>query len=216
PTLIKGDDGLNYVLKMKGSGNGTRSLLREYIVNRCCSEVGFLVPKAHIIRIPKEYGWHFGTDEFDDIVQKSYGCNLGIEYIPRTQTVADLRVMLPHDRLFAQMIAIDLFFRNLDRTYESRNVIVDYNDNHWLIDHGSCEFIHSQSLVTAADFPENHFLHSKFKEYLKLIGPLLSFDFSPILTDIPTEWLAEAGTEIDIVYDSLEFRKKLIRRRYGA
>ena len=44
--------------------------------------LGWPVPDVAWIDIPQDFPWTFGTDEFDDIVQKSYGWNLGIAYIP--------------------------------------------------------------------------------------------------------------------------------------
>lgn len=214
PTLIEANDGLQYVLKMKGAGNGARSLLREYIVNRCCAQIGFQVPNVYVVRIPQDYGWHFGTDEFDDIVQRSYGPNLGIEYISGAEPVSDLSAMRASDDLIAQLLTIDLFFRNLDRTHQSRNIILDKSARYWLVDHGNCEFIHLQTLTNAASLPQNHFLYAQFEQVPALVDNLLNFDFSPILADIPNEWLAEARIETQAIHDSLEFRKKIMRMQY--
>lgn len=72
PTRIQASDGNTYILKMKGAGNGVRSLLQEFLVNRVSHLMGCHVPNAHSILIPDQFPWTLGTDEFDDLVKKDF------------------------------------------------------------------------------------------------------------------------------------------------
>jgi hypothetical protein len=64
PTRSETHDGESCVVKMRGAGNGGRSLLSEFIVNRLGARAGLAIPDASIIDIPAAFPWRFGTDEF--------------------------------------------------------------------------------------------------------------------------------------------------------
>lgn len=195
---------------MKGSGNGADSLISEFIVNRAAVFCGFPVPNAHLLQIEDGFPWTFGTDEFDDIVQRSYGMNLAIEFIPDTR-LPDLAKphCLPSPFLEA-MLAIDIFFRNLDRTAASGNVLIDKTAKIWLIDHGSCRFL-SQNIIAEDGFlPENHLLKQIEAEFEigRAIDPLIHLDYdSLILKELPPEWLKETNMSRQQISAALESRK---------
>ncbi len=206
PVLVTASDHRKYVMKMKGSGNGIRSLLQEFIVNRTCSFLGFPVPDVRLIQIPEGFPWTFGTDEFDDIVQRSFGINLGIEYI-------DGAVPLTHEdslnsETAAMLSAIDIFFCNFDRISKNSNLLKDRGGGVWITDHGSCEFLNQSDIVRGTSFPVNHFLRGKPEDYTKYMNLFSRFNFTPVIEELPEEWTAGLLPEIS-VYDSLEQRKQI-------
>lgn len=122
---------------MKGTGNGAISLISEFIVSQIGEKFNWNIPKTTWIEIPDNYPWVFGTDEFDDIVQKSYGYNLGIEYIPNSTN-------LPFERFYKHILkckdviyTIDLFFLNYDRTNLSSNFLENEKEEFYIIDNAS-------------------------------------------------------------------------------
>jgi len=76
PTRSQTTDGEMCVVKMRGAGNGAVALLSEFVVNRLASRAGLSVPDVSIIDIADNHPWDFGSDEFDDLLQKSSGPNL--------------------------------------------------------------------------------------------------------------------------------------------
>ena len=141
PSLIECTDGQRLVLKMKGAGNGTQSLAAEFIVNQTAQALGWPVPAAQAVLIPEGFPWEFGTDEFDDILQKSYGVNLGLEYLGDCQPLDASEVLGLPAEFLSQLATLDAFFLNYDRLPKSRNVLRDLTGKEWLIDHGSCLFL---------------------------------------------------------------------------
>src|SRR5271170_7301291 len=81
PTGIEAEDGGLWILKMRGVGNGVQSLLAEFVVNFSAASLGLPVPGVETVLIPQGFPWTFGTDEFDEILQRSYGLNLGLQYL---------------------------------------------------------------------------------------------------------------------------------------
>ena len=140
PTGIEATDGSAWVLKMRSAGNGVQSLLAEFVVNRAAASLGWPVPLAEPLCIPQGFPWTFGTDEFDDILQRSYGVNLGLRHLGACQPLsAEEMRALPADTL-RRMATLDAFFLNYDRLPGSRNALRDAQGRVWLIDHGSCLF----------------------------------------------------------------------------
>lgn len=93
PTKIQANDGNNYILKMKGAGNGVRSLLQEFLVNRVGHLTGCHIPNAQSILIPDQFPWTLGTDEFDDLVKKSFGMNLALDFIESQTNESGIRLI---------------------------------------------------------------------------------------------------------------------------
>src|SRR5688572_16660021 len=81
PVEVELTTGERCVMKMRGAGNGPTSLLAELVVSRIAGAAGFPVPRAFPVLIPEAFPWEFGTDEFDDLLQRSYGENLGLELV---------------------------------------------------------------------------------------------------------------------------------------
>lgn len=211
PVRIVADDDKKYVLKMKGAGNGARSLVQEFIVNKTAAILDFPVPDAQIIEIPTNYPWTFGTDEFDDIVQRSYGANLGIEYIDNTSVLSDMLTINSASIILDQIIALDFFFRNVDRTHQSQNFLIDAAGKIWLIDHGSCQFLTRQETAIGFQISQNHFASDDKLKDIHWLKRLVEFDFTPVLSDLSTDWLSEIELTRNEIYACLERRKQISR-----
>ncbi len=162
PTLIETEGGGEYILKMRGSGNGSLSLLSEFIANSVTSQLGWPVPSVEWVSIPENFPWTFGTDEFDDIVQKSYGWNLGIEYIRDARQLRAKDIDLSDNILLNSIYTLDVFFINVDRTDSSCNLLTDFENRTWLIDHGSLALFHGLEKCGYGLF-DNHILHDVIK-----------------------------------------------------
>ncbi len=66
-------------MKFSGAGPGARSLLTEYVATALAGRLGLPVPSTRTLYLPPQFPWQIGTDEFDDLVQRSAGWNLGID-----------------------------------------------------------------------------------------------------------------------------------------
>lgn len=191
PTEVELTDGTSCILKMRGAGNGVESLFNEFVVNSMGSAIGCSVPKVFPVAVGEDFPWEFGTDEFDDILQKSGGVNLGIEMIPEAHQVPAAELMgLPHEFL-SRMVAIDIFFNNLDRTLQSENILRDAGQNYWIVDHGGCFFMKEPTRKT---LHEKHFLAGQESEFQNdgYLGELTNpYLIQQTVSEIPIEWLIE-------------------------
>src|SRR5262245_40018668 len=133
PTEIETTDGTRCVLKMKGAGNGAQSLAVELVVNRTAHALGWPVPDAFPVLMPDGFPWEFGTDEFDDVVQRSYGMNLGLEHLGPCESLAADAVRALPDSFLGRLVALDAFFCNYDRLPGSCNVLRDGRGQPWII-----------------------------------------------------------------------------------
>lgn len=210
PTEIETTDGQRLVLKMKGAGNGVISLVSEFIVNRAAVAMGWNVPDAFAVEIPQGFPWEFGTDEFDDIVQRSFGVNLGVQYLgPCKQLeLAEVKAMSP--KLLGEMQTIDALFLNYDRLAASRNVLQDDKGKIWLIDHGSCQFLDEDILKKPLQLIPGHLLlpddsHIQKKSLLPLWEEALE-----ACVEVPEPWLKELGWDVAKLTETLEARAEVL------
>lgn len=193
PTLIETESGDEFVMKMRGAGNGVLSLLSEFIANKVSSSLGWAVPDTDWLYITEDFPWTFGTDEFDDIVQKSYGWNLGIEYIPNAQQLNLKESTQLHGELADMMYTLDIFFMNVDRTSASLNLLRDNYSQIWIVDHGSLALFHARQTRRQHLFP-NHIFYS-YKDILPKYRKELHNEnlFNEVIELIPPSILEEAA-----------------------
>ena len=194
PALIETGSGTRYVLKMRGAGNGALSLLSEFVANKVASKLKWPVPDVEWVDIPNNFPWVFGTDEFDDIVQRSYGWNLAIEYIPYA-IQADLHSIETAPQNFLNKIyTLDLFFMNVDRTETSGNLLIDDLGKIWIIDHGSLGLFQSTNTAGKELFSNHIFrrmLQTKDLAYDYTLSDNILF--SEVIELIPDSIISESG-----------------------
>lgn len=186
------------MLKMIGAGNGVSSLIAEFIANNVANKLGWNVPITEWIIIPNDFPWTFGTDEFDDIVQKSYGFNLGIKYIPNAQII-DKTKLFESIKTYQDIIyTLDLFFLNYDRTMLSVNFMFDDNNELYIIDHGSLGLFEGFN-IESTNLVNNHiFLAKKCDFKPKFLPEILEVSlFTEIIAQIPNSVFEKSNFTID-------------------
>lgn len=198
------------VVKMRGAGNGSSALLSEFIVNRLGARAGLAIPDASIIDIPIGFPWLFGTDEFYDLVKKSAGANLALEWISgATALPADRYRSLP-DEVVSQIATIDLIFENVDRTTQSKNLLVDHRGRYWIVDHGSCRFLTRSPDLSPPALPVSHMLSRCSPAFdRRWLAPITSSVVRETAAEIPEVWLREAGLTRDEVVQRVLARLSL-------
>lgn len=212
PARVETRDGNQYVLKFAGSGAGPRGLLTEFLAIGIARCVGLSVPLARALLLPDPFPWQVGTDEFDDMVQRSYGWNLGVAFVPDaapvdTEALADL----PQD-FISHLAFADRLLQNVDRTAKNPNLLTSPRGL-FAIDFGSCLFLNRiASRRTSFPFalPPNHFLAgtpraasspdlgtANIAEAIRAVPGLIQ--------TCPEEWLAT------LPFGAEEFERRLIR-----
>ncbi len=215
PTLARTEDDREFVVKMHGTGNGMLSLISEFVANRIAQFFGWPVPDCAWIEIEDGFPWNFGTDEFDDILTKSFGMNLGLEYVPELRTLdAAEYVKIPQDVLHA-IFTLDLFFLNTDRGTISRNIAQDQDGNYVILDHGSLALFQVPMAVLRAQLYSNHFLCKNDRwKLLTFVEKILDERlFAQVLREVPERVWKIAGRKPAEFLETVQRRMEILTER---
>lgn len=141
PALIETGSGDLHVLKFAAAGPGVKGLLTEYLATELARWQELRAPAARMLYLPPRFAWQIGTDEFDDLVQRSAGWNLGIQFIPRARDLGPGELDELLELFVSRLVAVDRLLQNVDRTKANPNVLKDGAGQLWAIDHGACLFL---------------------------------------------------------------------------
>lgn len=200
PALVETDTGRRWVMKFTGAGPGPFGILTEFIALRIAAAFGAPVPEVRPLHLSADFPWMVGTDEFDGMLQRSPGWNLGVAFVEdaRPAGVGDL---VPSPAL-AAIATVDRLLQNMDRTSANPNLLVA-DDGIVAIDYDACLYL-SRALgplrPPATELPAGHILAPLG---LSLVAaPPLSME--AIVADAPDAWIAATGQSRDRVSAALD------------
>lgn len=216
PALASADDGFNYVLKFRGSGQGVRSLIAELIGGEMARFLGFKVPELVFADLGEEFGRTEGDEEIQDLLKWSSGLNLALHYLSGAINF-DPAVMKVDHLLASKIVWLDAFLTNIDRSYRNTNMLMWHNEL-WLIDHGSTLYFHhswknwKKKAETAFPYSKEHTLlsrASKLEEANEEFKAKLNTSvIDNIVELIPDEWLEWEG------YDETPSEKRGVYKEF--
>lgn len=197
PALADADDGFKYVIKFRGAGHGTKALIAELIGGEVATVLGFKIPELVFINLDEAFGRTEADEEIQDLLQNSRGLNLGLHFLSGAFTF-DPVVTTVDSRLASQIVWLDAFLTNVDRTARNTNMLT-WHKELWLIDHGATLYFH-HSWTDWKKHALSPFTLIKDHVLLPYANDLNSVDteFKKILSDdvikeivnsIPAEWL---------------------------
>lgn len=141
PALIDADDNRQYVVKLRGAGQGPRVLAAEFLSGEIARKLGLRVPYLSGVELDAVFGRTEPDPEVRELFQRSAGLNLGLEYLPQA-TMFD---PVAGDAVLAEeasrVVWLDAFVRNVDRTPRNANLLMR-DGKLWLIDHGASMIFH--------------------------------------------------------------------------
>lgn len=140
PAIVDADDGNQYVLKFVGAGQGAKALVAELISGEIARALALRVPELAIIELDPLIGRSEPDPEIQDLLQASAGLNLGLHYLPNSLNF-DPTVDEVDARLASQIVWLDAFLTNVDRTVRNVNMLM-HEAELWLIDHGASLYFH--------------------------------------------------------------------------
>lgn len=202
PALAEADDGFKYVVKFRGAGHGTKALISELIGGQIAQLLGFSIPELVFVNLDEAFGRSEGDEEIQDLLQNSKGLNLGLHFLSGAFTF-DPVVTHVDPKLASQIVWMDAFLTNVDRTVRNTNMLI-WHKELWLIDHGATLYFH-HSWVNWEKYAVSPFSQIKDHVLLPYASRLdeVDVEFKKILTSekiveivdlIPDEWL-EWGNE---------------------
>ena len=140
PAIAEADDGFLYVLKFRGAGQGPRALIAELIGGEIARILGFKVPELVFATLDEAFGRTEPDEEIQDLLKASVGLNLALHYLSGAITF-DPTVTKVDAKLASQIVWLDCFLTNMDRTCRNTNMLV-WHKELWLIDHGASLYFH--------------------------------------------------------------------------
>jgi hypothetical protein len=197
PALAEADDDFKYVLKFKGAGHGVKALIAELIGGEIARVLKLKMPELVYANLDEAFGRSEADEEIQDLLQGSQGLNLALHFLSGAITF-DPVVTVVDSKLASQIVWLDAFITNVDRTFRNTNMLI-WHKELWLIDHGASFYFH-HSWTNWEKHAKSPFALIKDHVLLPQASLLKETDaiFKEILTDevlqsivnlIPMEWL---------------------------
>jgi hypothetical protein len=203
PALAEADDDFKYVLKFRGAGHGVKALIAELIGGEIARVLNLKMPELVFANLDEAFGRTEGDEEIQDLLQGSQGLNLALHFLSGAITFDPVVTKLPAD-LASQIVWLDAFITNVDRTFRNTNMLI-WHKELWLIDHGASLYFH-HSWNTWETHAKSPFALIKDHVLLPQATELAATDlaFRKLLTKeilqdivdyIPEDWLHWEDTE---------------------
>jgi hypothetical protein len=140
PALAEADDDFKYVLKFKGAGHGVKALIAELIGGEIARALGMKMPELVYANLDEAFGRTEADEEIQDLLQGSQGMNLAMHFLSGAINF-DPVVTKVEPALASQIVWLDAFITNVDRTFRNTNMLL-WKKELWLIDHGASLYFH--------------------------------------------------------------------------
>lgn len=203
PALAEADDDFKYVLKFKGAGHGVKALIAELLGGQIAKVLKMQLPELVFANLDEAFGRSEGDEEIQDLLQGSQGLNLALHFLSGSITF-DPVVTTVDDKLASQIVWLDAYITNVDRTFRNTNMLI-WHKELWLIDHGACLYFHhswnnwEQHATSPFALIKDHVLlpqASLLKEVDAEFKTLLTNEkLEEIVNTIPEEWLIWEDTD---------------------
>jgi hypothetical protein len=145
PAIVEGDDDGTYVLKFRGAGQGVKALIAELVSGEIARLLGLRVPEIVFAQLDPRMAKTEPDPEIQDLLRKSEGLNLALDYLPGSITFDPLVeravAVASEPRLASSIVWLDALVTNVDRTAKNTNLLI-WHQNLWLIDHGATLIFH--------------------------------------------------------------------------
>jgi hypothetical protein len=203
PCRVTTEAGQAWVMKLRGSGPGPMALLTEFLALRAAAAMALPVPAARPLYLPPDFPWTIGSDEFDGIVQRSFGWNLGIAFAEGAAAASAAAVLGADARFLDALANVDQALSNMDRSIRNPNVLAT-PARLVAIDFDACLFLRraAKGIVPSSfALPPGHLLGDRDSvEPRPLVDPAI---LAGALREAPADWLAALGLDRDALTANL-------------
>jgi len=141
PALVEADDDGLYVVKLLGAGHGRKALIAEVLAGELGRRLGLPVPDLVLVELDGALAKAEPDPELHDLLERSAGLNMGLDFLPGALPFAPAVGPAPDAELAADVVWLDAFTTNVDRTPRNPNLLV-WHRRLYLIDHGSALYVH--------------------------------------------------------------------------
>ena len=189
PALAMCEDGVRRVVKLSGAGGGPVALLTELLALRVAARFAAPVPLCCPVVLPPGLPWTAGTDEFDDVLRRSAGFALGIEWAEGARAMSAEEALALAPEVRRAIAGADARLVNVDRTRANPNILRCPDGAPLAIDYDACLFV-SRAVRGRPRGPGLSPRHI-FAGTAAMPPPPL--DWSVMLADAPKAWIAATG-----------------------
>ena len=192
PALVETADGRRWVMKFAGAGSGPFGLLTEFLALGIAAAIGAPVPAAQPVWLPEGFPWMAGTDEFDAMLQRSWGWNLGVAFVPGARAVGADEVQRFDAAPLAAIARADALLHNVDRTPRNPNLLAAgrrTSGRSTTTPASTCRARSAAPCPPPRRCPPGHLLAGREG------GPLPPLALAPLVAAAPAAWVAAAGTD---------------------
>ena len=226
PGIVEGSDDGTYVVKFRGAGQGLKVLVAEVVVGELARRLGIRVPEMAVIDMPTAIARYEADEEVQDLLNASPGTNLAVDFLPGSFGYDGSRPPSPEEA--ADIVWLDAFTANLDRTWSNPNLLV-WHRQVWAIDHGAAIWFHHSWPSRGADAAR--FAAQPFDTSEHVLGDVtgdlaaaharasavLTQDVLTEVVDlVPEEWLEQAPGLEDTAAVRAAYVEHLTRRLENA
>lgn len=210
PALAEADDGFKYVVKFRGAGHGTKALVAELIGALVARRLGLPVPEAVFLDVDERFGITEPDEEIQDLLKASRGLNMGLHFLSGAMTL-DPYVNPVTPRMASDIVWMDAYLTNVDRTVKNTNMLVWHGTEPWIIDNGAALYFHhawtgwQKSALTPFPYIKDHALLRKASDLegahrraLGLVTPEFIREATDMIPDSWLEWEGAPGTPAEL------------------
>jgi hypothetical protein len=206
PAVVDTDGEGSFVVKFRGAGQGPKALIAEALVALIAKHIALPVPKPVVAELEDGFGRGEPDPEIQDILKASVGANFGLEFLHGALAFDPaVDAKLVSSELAANIVWLDAYVTNVDRTPRNTNVLV-CGKRIWLIDHGAALFFHHRwqgwRERIKSPFPQiaDHVLLHHAGDLRAADARLRPLLDEPALTEIvasiPEEWLTPPEADL--------------------
>lgn len=141
PAIAEADDDGVYVVKFRAAAQGPRALVAEVVAGEIARTLGLPEPELVLVEIDPEFGRAEPHQEIQELLMRSVGLNIGMDYLPGSLTFDPIAKSPPDPDLAARIVWFDAFVTNVDRTARNTNLL-RWHRALWMIDHGAAMYFH--------------------------------------------------------------------------
>jgi hypothetical protein len=196
PGLMEASDLGTYVVKFHGAGQGRKVLVAEIVSGELARTLGLPVPELVTVDLDPELGLAEPDQEVQDLLRRSPGLNLGLDYLPGALDLDPL-AFDPGPGFAGRVLWFDALVGNVDRSWRNANMLL-WHRAPYLIDHGATlTFHHAWPAEPDPAKPydaSDHVLlgsHPDLDAADSALAPLVTVAAVQAAADqVPDEWLA--------------------------
>jgi len=201
PALVEADDLGQYVVKLRGAGQGPNALIAELVAGELARALGLAVPELVLLELDRRLASSEPDPELFTSLDASAGLNLGMDFLPGSITFDPIVGPFPSSEVASRIVLFDAFVMNVDRTARNPNILL-WHGRPWLIDHGAALYFHhgwraSDRLESSSDPFQEVEAHVLLRWASELRAAAAHFQatlnaevFTRICRDIPVSWLS--------------------------